>query len=330
MTPFDVLDATEVSGLAPLEAVRAIESALRAGLDPADTPARRSVGTGAGELLLMPATTVDGLGVKLVTVAPGNPARGLPRIHGVYVLFDPQTLAPTAVLEAAALTTVRTPAVSLAAVRSRIRARRPLKVVVFGAGPQGVGHLRTLQAVLEDAPDAQTGAGPDVTPLIEATVVVRNPAHARLHAMERTVSRLVGATTPAVTRALADADMVVCATTSKEPLFPAEAVGDTVVVIAVGAHEPSALEVPPELAAGAAVVVEDPATARREAGVVRAAIGGGLMAPEGLLSLQDVVRGAASLPTDRPVLFVSVGMAWEDLVVARAVHRAHSGLKTAE
>ncbi len=321
MTTIEVLAASTVMGLPPLEAVQAIEAALRAGLEPADTPARGIVGAGDGELLLMPATAPDGLGVKLVTVAPQNPGRGLPRIHGVYVLFDPVTLAPAAVLDGAALTTVRTPAVSLAAVRSRLPDRSPLDVVVFGAGPQGQGHLRTLAAVLANRPVATVGQVGG--PLVRATVVVRDVDRATLEPTHGVESRIVRAGTPAVAAALARADLVVCATTAEKPLFGDDALRRDVVVIAVGAHDPSAAEVPPELAGRAVVVVEDPATALREAGVVRAAVTEGLLAPHEVLPLRDVVRGDIALPPDRALLFVSVGMAWEDLVVAQAVHGVH-------
>src|SRR5262249_27966121 len=114
MMPF--FDAAAIARLVPPEAaVAAIEAALRDGLDPAAGVARSSVPLPAGELLLMPAWSASHAGVKLAAVAPGNAALGLPRINAVYVLFDGATLRPTAVLDGAALTTLRTPAVSVAA-----------------------------------------------------------------------------------------------------------------------------------------------------------------------------------------------------------------------
>ena len=62
------------------------------------------VATPAGQLLVMPAATPRGTGVKIVSVAPANPDRGLPRIQGVYVLFDADTLSPRALMDGAALT----------------------------------------------------------------------------------------------------------------------------------------------------------------------------------------------------------------------------------
>jgi ornithine cyclodeaminase len=234
----------------------------------------------------------------------------------VYVLLDADTLAPVAVLDGAALTTLRTPAVSVAAVRSVLPASRPVRVVVFGAGPQAVGHLFTLAAVLE-----ADGPRPADAPLslLDVDMVVRAPAAAAVPATSGATVRVLRAGSPAARRALEDAQLVVCATTSHEPLFPAQDLRPDAVVVAVGAHDPTALEVEPALAGRARVVVEDPATALREAGVVRAAVGAGLLGPEALVPMAHVVT-TASAPVEGPVLFVSVGMAWEDLVVASAVH----------
>ncbi len=88
----------------------------------------------------MPAPPPPASGVKLVTLSHENPRRGLPLIHGVYVLFAPDTLAPGALLDGAALTALRTAAVSALATRhlARPAARR---LVVFGAGTQARAHV---------------------------------------------------------------------------------------------------------------------------------------------------------------------------------------------
>ena len=73
-------------------------------------------------LLLMPAWSASALGVKLVTVMPGNPARGLATVGAIYVLFDRLTGAARAVIDGEALTLRRTAAVSLLAARHLARA----------------------------------------------------------------------------------------------------------------------------------------------------------------------------------------------------------------
>jgi ornithine cyclodeaminase len=91
------------------------------------------------------------------------------------------------------------------------------------------------------------------------------------------------------------------------------------VVVAVGSHEPDARELDAALFGRAGVVVEDVAVALREAGDVILAIADGTLSPVNLLSMHDVVTGAVEVPIDRPLVFKSVGMSWQDLVVAAAV-----------
>ncbi|WP_222265983.1 ornithine cyclodeaminase family protein [Modestobacter marinus] len=295
------LDADAVAALGPVAAVRAITDALRGGLDPATDPPRTTVGLSQGQFLLMPSETAAAAGVKVATVAPGNPARGLPRIQATYLLFDRESLALHAVLDGTALTTLRTPAVSVAAVLPRLP-DRPLHVAAIGAGPQAVGHVATLAAV---------------RPLAGVTHLVRDPERAPLDAL-----RLGSA---AAEEALRHADVVVCATSARTPLFDSALLRDDVVVVAVGSHEPDARELDAALLGRAGVVVEDVATALREGGDVVLAIAEGALSAADLVPLRDVVTGEATVPGDRPLVFKSVGMSWQDLVVAEAVLSASAG-----
>jgi ornithine cyclodeaminase len=96
-----------------------------------------------------------------------------------------------------------------------------------------------------------------------------------------------------------------------------------VVVAAVGSHEPDARELDASLLGRAAVVVEDVATAMREAGDVVLAIAEGALSAADLVPMRDVVIGAVTVPADRPLVFKGVGMSWQDLVVAEAVAHRH-------
>jgi ornithine cyclodeaminase/alanine dehydrogenase-like protein (mu-crystallin family) len=289
------LDENAVRALGPAAAVRAITAALRGGLDPAADPPRESVRLTRGEFLLMPSQAASVAGVKVVTVAPDNPSRGLPRIQAVYLVFDAETLAPRAVLDGTALTTLRTPAVSVAGVLSRLP-DRPLRVAVVGAGPQARGHVETLRAVRSVA---------------RVTHLVRDPSRTSLDAV-----RLGSADAE---EALRTADVVVCATSARSPLFDSELLPADVVVIAVGSHEPDARELDASLFRRATVVVEDLGTALREAGDVVMAIEEGALDAADLVPMRDVVTGTVTLPEARPIVLKSVGMSWEDLVVAAAV-----------
>ena len=131
------LDAEAVSALGPARARQAIVDALRGGLDPSVDPARVSVPLSHGEFLLMPSEGEAAVGIKVVTIAPDNPGRGLPRIQAAYLLFDQGTLALRAVLDGTALTTL---AVSVAAVEGQLP-ERALRVAVVGAGqPARISH----------------------------------------------------------------------------------------------------------------------------------------------------------------------------------------------
>nr|MBA3363965.1 ornithine cyclodeaminase family protein [Actinomycetota bacterium] len=141
-----VIDAEELRARLPMEAaVDALEEAFRT-LDSGSGPLRTHVETPAGTLLLMPAFGEAGVGVKVVSLTPANPERGLPFIHATYVLFDVATQAPEAVLDGSALTALRTAAVSGVATRflSREDAHR---LVIFGAGVQARSHLEAMCAV---------------------------------------------------------------------------------------------------------------------------------------------------------------------------------------
>lgn len=295
------LDADAVAALGPAAAVQAITDALRGGLNPAADPHRVSVGLTEGEFLLMPSETLTDAGVKVVTIAPNNPIHGLPRIQAAYLLFDRETLALRAVLDGTALTTLRTPAVSVAAVLQRLP-DRPLRAAVIGAGPQATGHVSTLAAV---------------RPIESATYLVRDPSRTPLDAIT------LGS--PQADEALESADVVVCATSARSPVFDSALLRDDAVVVAVGSHEPDARELDAPLLGRATVVVEDIATALREAGDVVLAITESTLTAADLVPMRDVLTGDVALPTDRPLVFKSVGMSWQDLVVAAAVVRCSEG-----
>ncbi|MFJ6796834.1 ornithine cyclodeaminase family protein [Streptomyces sp. NPDC091268] len=295
--------------LGPAAAADALADALRAGLDPEACPQRSSLSVpGGGELLLMPAATAAYAGVKVAGVAPGNPARGLPRITGSYLLLDGPTLRPLALLDGAALTALRTPAVSALALRYLAPVGRPLRLVLFGSGPQAYGHLEALA---------------QVRPLAQAVVVGRRPEGARKlaeHARTLGIEARAG-----VAEEVADADLVVCCTTARQPLFDGRLVAPGATVVAVGSHEPDARETDTALVRRAAVYVESRTAALREAGDLlvpeaEGAFGAGHING----TLADLVSGrvAGGGAASCPQLFKSVGMAWEDLAVAVAMYAA--------
>ena len=269
-----------------------------------DTPQRKVLRRDGGELLVMPAWGEQGPGVKLVTVHPSNPSRGLPLISGVYVLFSPDTLEPIAVFDAAALTALRTAAVSALAtdLLAPMGARR---LVVFGAGVQAEAHIEAMCSV---------------RPISDVVVVSRRPSTAEELADRAAGNGLsVRVGTPDDVRT---ADIVCTCTTSSEPVFDGKLLGPTTHVNAVGAHAPRAREVDGETVRRCLVVVETREAALAEAGDLLIPLEEGVVDPGEIpeWELADLVGGrVAEIGRKDPTLFKSVGVAFEDLAVAHAV-----------
>jgi ornithine cyclodeaminase len=296
--PVPFLDAaTPEELLGWTDAVDALEAMLRSGFDPSETTPRSFTPVIGGQLLTMPAAAGRAVGVKLVTVAE----RGAPRIKGCYVLFDPDTLAPALLLDGAALTLLRTAAHSALAVR-HLATDDASHLVVFGSGPQAAAHIDAIRAV---------------RPIERVTLVARNATTAAdlvRHAAAVPI-------TLGTAQAVEDADIVVCATTARAPLFDGAGLAPNACVVAIGAHEPDASEIDESVLRRAQrVVVEDRATALREHGGVIRGVAAGAIAEGQLLTIKDAV---GLQPGAGIAVFAGVGMGWQDAVIAHAVRSRH-------
>jgi ornithine cyclodeaminase/alanine dehydrogenase-like protein (mu-crystallin family) len=276
------LDAEEVRRrLGVSEAADALEAALLGGVDPEADPPRGAVELDRGQLLVMPSAAAGHPVVKLVTIG------GEPRIQGVCVVFDGETLAPLALVDGIALTELRTAAVSALAVR-HLATEDARRLLVFGRGPQAHAHEEAMRAV---------------RPIELVDMVGRDQARGG-------VDELVAA-----------ADIICCCTTAREPLFEGSLAADHAVVVAIGSHEPTLRETDEALAARATIVVESRASALREAGDVILAIEAGATSRDELVTLADLIRGDAEPDPAQPRLFKSTGMSWEDAVIAATLAR---------
>ena len=316
LTDLPVIDEARLrQRVSPRAAVDALEAALRDGTAPGLTPPRGVLEVPTGQLLLMPSASSRFVGVKLATVGTGNAALGLPRVQGVYVLFDAATLSPVALIDGAALTTLRTPAVSALALRYLLPGRaagRPagdLHVTCVGTGPQGYGHLEAVAA--------EAGVS-------RVSVVGRDPGRAQSMAQwcrdrDWMVEVVAAGDTEGVRAVMQGSDVVVAATTARQPVVHAEWLAPEAVVLAVGSHEPTAREVDTAAVLAATVVVDARDAALREAGDVLIPIAEGACGPEVVdADLAELVTGSLEVIAGRPRLFKSCGQAWQDLVVAAA------------
>lgn len=296
-------------------AVDAITSALRDGVDiEADAP-RLFSPLDSGEFLLMPTQSPEHAGIKVVTIAPHNTERGLPKIQAWYLVFDAATLSPLAILEGAHLTTLRTPAVTAVAIRGMLQADpRGAKdgiesLTVLGSGPQAEAHVRTLV---------------DLMPVGAVSIVGRTPDRAA-----DLVERLRADGIDAASRGLEDvraADVVITATSSSVPVLGRANVGDHAVVAAIGSHGADRRELGADLITGADLVVEARASALRENGNLLQArdLAHWQTDAQPVTNLRELVAGAFVRREARPAVYTGVGMSWEDLaVVARILRSAH-------
>jgi ornithine cyclodeaminase/alanine dehydrogenase-like protein (mu-crystallin family) len=301
-----LIDADELVRLLPMPA--AIDALERAFAEPElpEAPQRTALEVAAGELLLMPASRPAGVGVKLVTLGPDNPARGLPFVQAAYVLFDAETLSPEAVLDGTALTVLRTAAVSGLATRY-LALPDAGRLVLLGAGATAIAHLDAMVAV---------------RPIRSLRVVSRSPGPAEALAARGRAAGLDAAA--AGPEAVAEADIVCTCTTSADPVFDGALLRPGAHVNAIGAYRPDLRELDDEAVARARVVVETREAAMAEAGDLLIPMRSGRIGPDHIVAdLPEVVRGAAVRrgPEDVTV-FKSVGIAPEDLAVARAAVEA--------
>ncbi|MFN2544708.1 MAG: ornithine cyclodeaminase family protein [Actinomycetota bacterium] len=297
-----LIDPEELRAALPMEAaIDALESTFREGRIP-HAPPRTVVDLDHGELLVMPAVGEAGAGVKLVTVAPGNPARGLPLIHAAYVLFDAGSLEPSAMIDGGALTALRTAAVSGVATRHLARDGAE-RLVLFGAGVQATAHLESMRAV---------------RPIREVVVVGRSPERAAALVDAARAGGLQARS--GGPDAVAGADIVCACTTSATPLFDGGRLPPGAHVNAVGSYQPHTRELDDETIRRARIVVETRDAAMSEAGDLLIPLGAGVISASAIAAdLAELVGGArVRRDAEDVTVFKSVGVAFEDLVVAGA------------
>lgn len=255
--------------------------------------------------------------LKAICVIPSNPARGLDAHQGVVALFAGDTGIPLAILDASAITAVRTAAVS--AVATDLLAREDARVLaILGGGVQARSHLGALLRVRA---------------FEEVRVYAPTHDHARevLDSIERTPAggTLVAEAAMTARDAVTGADVVVTATSSKTPVLELEWLAVGAHINAVGASTPSALELAPATFAACAVFADSRESIGSEAGEYLQALALGLIGEDHVRAeLGEVLAGLApGRRDDRELtLFRSLGLAVEDLAAAQFALRSAARL----
>jgi ornithine cyclodeaminase len=322
-----VLTAEDVRRAVPMseaiDAVAAAFAALSAGEAEAPLRAHLRVAEQSADTFVMPARLPadGGLGLKVVSVFPHNGGRGLPTIHALVALLDPASGAPLALLDGRYLTALRTGAAS--GVATRYMARPDARVLaLFGAGAQA--HTQALAVCAARSVER---------------LWICNRGRERAERL-REALRAAGAPLPDDIRiaaspaeALAEADVVCCATSAAAPLFADAELRPGTHINGVGSYTPRMAEIPPETIRRARVVVDQRLAAWAEAGDLIQARDAGLIDGRHVAAeLGEVVLGRApGRASDEEITFFkSVGNAVQDVAVAqRALARARAlGLGT--
>ncbi len=280
----------------------------------------------AGRMALMPSHRGGpdgGFGLKALCLMPGNPPL-LDSHQGVVLLSSPATGEPLAVLNASAVTEIRTAAVS--AVATELLARPDAAVLaIIGTGVQARAHLRAIAAA---------------RPLAQVRIAGRTPGRAAAFAAEATAEVHAatwagGAARPPVVacdsaaQAVAGAGIVVTATSSAEPVLRLDWLAPGTHINAVGACLPHVREIDSATMRAAAVFADSRASVLAESGDYLIPAAGGMIGP-------DQIRGEiGDLLVDQPdgpgtagrrdaaeiTLFESLGLAIEDLAAGFAAYR---------
>ena len=290
--------------LDPDQVIAAIESAFRDRYPSTVIPARASLQMSGGIFLTMPC--YDGarpaLGMKLVVVQE-NPQRSEDRIQATYLLLDPQTGSPLAIVPAGYLTDLRTAATS--AVATRYLAREQVKVLgVFGTGRQGRAHIKVI---------------PRVRSFEQVLVCGRNADASRDFAQSLSADTGLPVAAADARTCAAESDVLCTCTSSQTPLFDGNLLRAGVHLNLVGTFQPHAREVDSATVQSARVFVESYEGAPGEAGDLLIPMQEGVIGHSHVAGdLHELTSGKRRGRTSAKdiTLFKSVGCALEDLATA--------------
>jgi ornithine cyclodeaminase len=303
------LGSAQLFGLLnPAETIALVETAALSGGDSV-VPQRQHVKWAQGTLLTMPAIAAGAVAVKLVSVVPDNAARKLPVTNGLMILGDAGTGLPLAIMDAAALTAMRTGAVGALGVKYLTPAGAAT-LGVIGAGVQGAWQaifacaVRPIRAIYAQR---RTPAGFDG---FRATVAAHAPG----------VSVIA---CDSVNEVLARANVIVTATTSASAVLP----DDPGLLagrhfIAVGSYERHMRELPGAVFRLAGHLVLDSEFARHEVGEAVWPAEQGILTDADMFTIAEVIAGRRTIDVARTTAYKSAGMALYDLYVAQALHAA--------
>ena len=302
-------DATATREALPFERlIPALRALFAAGCTVPPRHVHEIAAPGGGSLtsLVMPAWLQGRYyGIKTINIAPGNAARGLPGLHASYLLFDAVTGVPLALIDGDQITTRRTAAASALAAcwLARPDARRLLVV--------GAGQVAFL------LPEAYRA----VRPIDRVTVWARSAERAGALADDLCRRGIVAQSVPDLEAAVAEADIVSCATLATAPLIHGRWLRPGSHLDLIGSFTPAMREADDDCFVGARVWVDTEEALHKRGDLLGPLSRGVIQAADIAGTLATLARGSANgrRSADERTVFKSVGTALEDLAAAMQV-----------
>ena len=274
----------------------------------------------AGLMALMPSYQPgSGYGLKAINVTPGNPAVGLDSHQGVVLLSEAESGRPIAVLNASAVTEIRTAAVSAVATE-QLAVPGANVLAIVGTGVQARSHLMAIAAIWPLAEIRIAGSASARAAKFAADVAPGALAEVRASGVRVTACDSARA-------AVDGAQIVVTATSSATPVLELEWLAPGTHVNAVGACLPHTRELDTATVAAAALYADSRESVLAESGDYLLAAAEGGVGPDHIRAeIGELLAGAAPdqgrRNTTEITIFESLGLAIEDLAAAMAAYQA--------
>jgi ornithine cyclodeaminase len=313
--PIRLLTGADVTRLLPMQAcidvMTDVLAALARGeaIQPLRTMIRLPGGRGVFGVMPAQMNQPDAFGLKVITVFPGNEGTRFDSHQGAVLLFEPEHGTLAAIMDASAMTAIRTAAVS--AVATHLLARRDASALaILGTGVQARTHLEAMRAV---------------RPVRRVRAWSRHEHHRRDFAEWAGQRYGIEVETPATAReAVEGADLICTVTASRTPVLEGAWIAPGAHINAVGASLPDARELDTAAVVRSRLFVDRRESAFNEAGDFLIPRAEGAISDEHLRGeLGDILVGRATGREDgtQVTLFKSLGLAVEDVAAAHVVHR---------
>lgn len=258
---------------------------------------------------VMPGASPDAFGAKLISVFPGNFAKGLQSHQGFVALFDPDSGAPAAILHAGEITAIRTAAASAAATRALAR-RNAARLAILGYGEQAETHLHAMACVRR---------------LTRVTIWGRSPDRAAAFADRMAAETGLSVTAvETVEAAVGGADIICAVTASATPILEGRWVAPGAHVNLVGSSTAATREADDALVAGGRLFADHRLGVLAQGGEVRHAIAAGLIDEAHVLGeIGQVIAGTlpGRLTGQDVTIYKSLGAVTQDLYSGWEIYR---------